>query len=851
MKKHFIKVKNKLVPLIYGASVESLGSTISASFQGSFSFNPNTSKSSDILFMQLALGEGPIYRVNTNGPQDIEIDDKYIDDLVNFSTNNTKTDVFVARYTTGTKTQSPMSAFFSELVNPIRFSSPIQLKSGISTSLDIPAPIRTAVEFFPTTASDDLAPTDSIRFKFLVRELRSEQSFGVEPASLSILALVHSRDEIVNINNYIAGNGTIVNSIVEGSMAVEIEVKIPDELKDSRGYRVSLIKISDDVGEEGYISEVEALGFDEIRKEQYAYPRTALAGYAIKSTDFRTEQLPTYTSLLKGLVVDVPSNYNQPILESGEVDWRQVELPTTGSFAPSVAGYRTQQNPGLLQTSSSINIYDGIWDGTYKKDWTENRVWIIRHILVNIIGVPEKNIDKYNFYSTAQYADAVDPSTGNFIGVDGFSDGSFRYKPNGYATEVSNALLGIPEGIAIKERRFVCGVSITDSINAWDLVTSLAAGMRSVISTNGSKIRLIIDKPDSLPVAIFNETNILEKSFKVSGTKEDDIPTGVEVSYISLLDHFRKTSIVLDSSDIVEEDRNKRISIDAIGCTRKSEALRLAKYHLDTSRGSKRRVQFSTSYEASDLDIGDIISVSNKLSGLSYGFGGQVFSNSAVASDTIFLEYYGYPEITNSVFTSNTNPVVLKIFNQRNNKLEYYITNNTASFISTGNTAVGSDVIQVSILSRLNQQTKAFEANTAFSSETAPIRNDLWALGEINPSNIQEDTGGKLFKVEAITFNEENISIAATEYNSNIISSLDNSIGYSQGSIIGNQNYITPPVPVLSLKSIPAKTNEGIVSYNMLISTTTDSTDYSVPVTTFVRYGIVPNIIDIESQTKV
>jgi len=851
MKKPYFIVNNKNIPAIYGNAVESLGSTLSATFGGSISFNPNTSKSSDILFMQLAIGEGPVYRINPNGPQDIEIDNKYIDDLVNFTTNNTKQEVFVARYRTGTKTQTPMSSFFSDIVNPIRFSTPVQLKSGLSTSLETPAPLRTAVEFFPTSSSNELTPIDSIRCKFLVKELRSEQSFGVEPATLSLVALVHDRDEIVNINNYIAGNGTIINSIVEGSMAVEVEIKIPEELRNSNGYRISLIKVSEDVGEEGYISEVEAIGFDEIRKEEYAYPSTALAGYAVKSTDFRTEELPTYTSLLKGLIVDVPSNYNQPIMESGEVDWRQVELPSTGSFSPSVNGYRTQKNPSQLLTDSDINIYEGVWDGTYKKDWTENRVWIIRHILVNILGVPENNIDKYNFYNVAQYADAVDPATGNFIGVAGFSDGSFRYKPNGYATEVTNALLGIPEGIEIKERRFVCGISITDATNAWDLVTALAAGMRAVISTNGNKIRLIIDKPDTLPVAVFNETNIQEKSFKVSGTKEEDIPTGVEVSYINLTDHFQKTSVVLDSSDVVEEDRNKRIAIDAVGCTRKSEALRLAKYYLETSRKSKRRVQFTTSYEASDIEVGDIISISNKLSGLSYGYGGQIFSNSAVGSDTISLEYLGYPELTSSILASNTNPVALKVFNQRNNKLEYYITNNTASFISTGNTYVGSDVVQIAIQSRLNKNTNTFEANTALSIETAPIKGDIWALGEINPSNIQEDTSGKLFKVEAITVDTETISIAATEYNSSVIASIDEAPSYAQGKIIGNQNYVTPPVPVLNLKSIPAKTNEGIVSYNMLISATTDSTDYSVPVTTFVRYGIVPNIIEVDLQQEV
>jgi hypothetical protein len=853
MNKLFLKIGNKKVPLIYGGSVDSLGSTLSATFAGSFSFNPNTSKSTDILFMQLALGEGPIYRINPNGPQDIEIDDKYIDDLVDFNTNNTKPDVFVAKYATGTLDQKPMSSFFNESVNSIRFSSPIQLKSGLSSS-DIPAPLKTSIEFFPTSVSEDLLPIDSIRFKFNVRDLRVEQNFGAEPGILSLLAIVHPRDETFSITNYIAANGTIINSIVQGSMAVEIEVKIPDELKKSEGYRISMLKISEDIGEEGYISEVEAIGFDEIRKEQYAYPGTALAGYAVKSTEFRTDELPTYTSLIKGLIVEVPSNYNQPILESGEVDWRQIELPSSGDLSPSVAGYRTQSNPNTVVYDYPINIYKGIWDGTYKKDWTENRVWIIRHILVNILNIPEENIDKYNFYNVAQYLDAVDSSTGNFIGVDGFSDGSFRYKPNDYKPEVVNSLIGIPEGIAVKERRFVCGISVTDRLNAWDLVTSLAAGIRAVVHTNGSKIRIIIDKANNFPVAVFNESNIQEKSFKLSGVKEEDIPTGVEISYIDLLDHYRKTSVVLDSSEIVEEDRDKRISIDAIGCTRRSEALRLAKYHLSTQRSIKRRARFIASYEASDLEIGDIISISNKVSGVSYGFGGQVFSDSVVDSDEVFLEHLAYPSMEDSLFTSNTNPILLKLFSQKNNKLDYYILDNSEGsyeFISTGNTASGYDVLKVSILQKLDQSDKSFQNNTAFSTITAPSKSDLWALGEIDPSNVYQDTSSKLFKVESLSFEEQTVSIVASEYSSSLLEDIDSSAVFSQNKITGNQNYVTPPIPILNLKSIPQRTNEGIVSYNMLVSATTDTSQYLVPVTTNIRYSIVPNLLEVRSQTKV
>ena len=49
--------------------------------------------------------------------------------------------------------------------------------------------------------------------------------------------------------------------------------------------------------------------------------------------------------MVKGLIVKVPSNYNQPILESGEIDWRQVEVPGLPSqgFYIGTQGYRLQK----------------------------------------------------------------------------------------------------------------------------------------------------------------------------------------------------------------------------------------------------------------------------------------------------------------------------------------------------------------------------------------------------------------------------------------------------------------------------------------------------------------------------
>ena len=852
MNKKYFYVNNRLIPFI-GGSMESVGSTLTVDFQGSFSYNPNTSKSTDILFMQLAIGEGPIYRINPNGPQDIEIDGKYIDDLVDFTTNNTKPEVFAARYATGTSTQTPMPSFSDDITIPVRFNSPVVLKSGISTFASTAAPPKTEILFYPTNNSEGLTPIDSIKIKFNVLRLKTEFNGGSEPAQLSVVGLIHEITETSNLNNYISGGGLLINSIVNDGMAAELELKIPENKRSSDGYGISILKISEDIAEAGYVSEVEVIGFDEIRKEIYSYPKTALAGYAIKTTDFRTEALPTYTSLVKGMIVDVPSNYNQPILPTGEIDWRQIEVPSVGSLSAAVSGYRTQKNGSQLLTTPDIKIYEGIWDGTYKKDWTENRVWIIRHLLVNILGIPESSIDKYNFYNAAQYADAVDPKTGNFVGVTGFADGSFRYKPNGYLTEVENVLVGLPEGTEIKERRFVCGLSVIDETQVMEIITGLAAGMRAVFSNTGNKIRLIIDKADSLPVAIFNETNIETGSLKISGVRSEDIPTGIDVSYIDFLNHFEKQSVVLDSYEVSEVEKSNRISVDIVGCTRKSEALRFGQYALDSARKLKRKMQFNAFADASDLEVGDIIAVSHTISGVSYGYGGLVLANSQVGSATAHLEHLTSPSINAATFTANNNPLVLKVFKQETNTLDYYIVSDSSyNLVDTGNTSSSIDLIEVNIVQKLNNLTRIFEANSTFSVKTAPTRGDLWALGEIDPSNIYNDSSYKLFRVESIALiNGGKTSLVVTEYNSDVVSDSDLAAKNILAKRRSNLNYITPPPPLLSLRSIPSKTAEGVVNYNLLLNTVSDTTNYNVPTTTVVRYGRVAVPIQVSSAQSI
>jgi hypothetical protein len=61
------------------------------------------------MYVLTAIGEGPIYRINPNGPQDIEISDSSIDDLVKIEGNGQEnTEVFKTLSTTGTITQGAL-----------------------------------------------------------------------------------------------------------------------------------------------------------------------------------------------------------------------------------------------------------------------------------------------------------------------------------------------------------------------------------------------------------------------------------------------------------------------------------------------------------------------------------------------------------------------------------------------------------------------------------------------------------------------------------------------------------------------------------------------------------------------
>ena len=123
MARRFINYQNQVIPVIGGAKGGKGGG-------GGGSEDPNSLFSTDIVFITAGLGEGPVYRINPNGPQDIEIQDNQIDDLIDFSNNTSDGEKFVTRSATGTTTQGPLRVFGESIQTPQSFASPVSLKKG-------------------------------------------------------------------------------------------------------------------------------------------------------------------------------------------------------------------------------------------------------------------------------------------------------------------------------------------------------------------------------------------------------------------------------------------------------------------------------------------------------------------------------------------------------------------------------------------------------------------------------------------------------------------------------------------------------------------------------------------------
>ncbi|HAF1616118.1 TPA: phage tail protein [Salmonella enterica] len=324
-----------------------------------------------------------------------------------------------------------------------------------------------------------------------------------------------------------------------------------------RPFNLRVVRITPDSTTDQLLNKTVWQGLTEIISEKHAYPNTALVGLKVDADQFGSQSVSRKFHC-RGRIVRVPSNYD----------------PETRAYA-------------------------GLWDGTFKEEWTNNPAWILLDLLTHPryglgqrIGISD--VDKWALYAIAQYCDHM--------------------VPNGYGGQ---------------EPRMTCNVYLADRRKAYDVISDFCSVMRCIPVWNGQRMTFIQDRPSD-KVWTYTNSNVVKGEFNYSYSAFKDRHNAAEIRFIDPADGWNvSVELVEDKADIAKNGR-KVIQRDAFGCTSRGQAHRDGLWLIQTELLETQLVTFSVGAEGLRHTPGDIIEVcDNDYAGASIG--GRIVAVGAAA----------------------------------------------------------------------------------------------------------------------------------------------------------------------------------------------------------------------------
>ncbi|MFW2174357.1 phage tail protein [Acinetobacter guillouiae] len=273
-----------------------------------------------------------------------------------------------------------------------------------------------------------------------------------------------------------------------------------------------------------------------------AYPNTALIGVQYDAETF--SNIAKIAVDLKGVKIKVPSNYD-PVSRT----------------------------------------YIGIWDGLFKRAYSNNPAWIYYDLCTNkryALGnrLTEQMIDKWSLYRLAQYCDQL-----------------------------------VPNGKGGQEPRFTCNVYIQSAESAFDILSKLAGLFRAISYWDGASIVCEADLPQD---AIFTYTsaNIIDGVLGINytGTRARDRHNAVKVAWDNPQNRYKTEYVfVRDEKSIAEAKAVRLLELEAWGCTSEGQAQRTGQWALKTEQLETRTVTFKVGLDGYIPLPGKVIELADEL----------------------------------------------------------------------------------------------------------------------------------------------------------------------------------------------------------------------------------------------
>lgn len=361
-------------------------------------------------------------------------------------------------------------------------------------------------------------------------------------------------------------NGVGSAVIENGAVQVDDETAVIDEkvvARYQRSYEIALpkpgpwdirvIRLTDDSTISNLQNESHWSSFTEIIDAKFSYPNSVLLGVQIDAEQFSS--IPQISSENRMLIHEVPSNYD----------------PVTRE-------------------------YDGVWDGLFKRAWTDNPAWTFRTILLDPrFGLGEfidmDSVDKWQLYTIAQYCDEL-----------------------------------VPDGFGGYEPRFTANMYLQTQEEAYTVVRTLASVFAGITYWSAGSIFTNQDSPSD-SIALFTHANVIDGEFTYSGASAKVRHTVALVTYIDNDLGNAAVEYVEDREGITKFGYIET-KVVAFACSSRGQAHRFGRRILYTERLQGETVSYRVGLDGLFIYPGAVVDIADR--NRSGGeFGGRVVSSTA------------------------------------------------------------------------------------------------------------------------------------------------------------------------------------------------------------------------------
>ena len=374
---------------------------------------------------------------------------------------------------------------------------------------------------------------DAVRIRFKWGPLRQQNAGNGDVKGITIQYAIDLQTDggsWVEVLNTKISNKTSAN--YERSHRIDLP-------KSDTGWTIRVRRLTPNSTSE-YISDkmyVDAL--TEVIDLKLSYPNTALLGLQYDAETF--SNVAKIAVDLKGIKLQVPSNYD-PVART----------------------------------------YAGMWDGTFKRAYTNNPAWIYYDICTSkryALGdrLTSAMLDKWSLYRLAQYCDQL-----------------------------------VDDGKGGQEPRFTCNVYLQTTEDAYAILSKLAGVFRAISYWDGNSIVCDADIPQDTYFT-YTRANVIDGMFEYTGTRARDRHTVAKVAWDNPANHYKTEYVYVRDEAAIAKLGVRIAEIDAWGCTSEGQAQRAGLWALKSEQLEVRSVSFKVGLDGYIPQPGKVIEIADEL----------------------------------------------------------------------------------------------------------------------------------------------------------------------------------------------------------------------------------------------